>query len=165
MAWPKIATNVKIPFPGKRLLRCAWKRAYWAERLKSPGGGFFDIYGHLQPKRAVFILKKQRNMPELTQKEQISMYWLEEWQNYDKDYIHGPVTTEGIKGIINLKLLIDDTIGAVVDSKADLIPWLKTILPSEERLNCLPDKEKAREISIKTDIFLKAIAELLEDAD
>lgn len=104
-------------------------------------------------------------MPELTQKEQIGMYWLEEWQNYDKDYIHEPVTTEGIKGIINLKLLIDDTIGAVVDSKADLIPWLKTILPSEERLSCLPDKEKAREISIKTDIFLKAIAELLEDTD
>ncbi len=104
-------------------------------------------------------------MPELTQKEQIGMYWLEEWQNYDKDYIHEFATTENIRRIMNLKLLIGDTIGTVVDSGADLIPWLKTILPSEEQLSCLPDKQKAREISIKTGIFLKAIAELLEDGD
>ncbi|HOI97681.1 MAG TPA: hypothetical protein PLA19_04220 [Candidatus Pacearchaeota archaeon] len=95
-------------------------------------------------------------MPELTQKEQIGMYWLEEWQNYDKDYIHEFVTTENIKRIMNLKLLIGDTIGTVVDSGADLIPWLKTILPSEE---------DTTDISAKTGIFLVAVAELLEDAD
>lgn len=67
MAWPKIATNVKIPFPGKRLLRCAWKRAYWAERFKSPGGGFFGIYATTSPRGCFFMENKTKQGGDLRQ--------------------------------------------------------------------------------------------------